>query len=159
MENVSRFQAAAEAERTLRAALQTGLAVLCDESDWPLARLTWLEGNEPLQLWTVQPGLEPLREAWAAAGAGASWAARVAAAGRPLAFAFEMAEVPPEFATRVQAAGLRYALAFPLFEGAEVAGAIEVCCKDPCPFDGLRESLLRLGKQLGHIAERKRTAA
>jgi len=33
-----------------------------------------------------------------------------------------------------------------------------VCCNEPCAFDGLRESLVRLGRLLGRIAERKRAA-
>ncbi|MFL5392806.1 MAG: hypothetical protein ACJ79G_08225, partial [Myxococcales bacterium] len=81
-----------------------------------------------------------------------------AAAGRPVAFAFEMADVPREFAARAHAAQVRYVLVFPLFDGEDVAGAVEVCCKEPCAFDGLREALVRLGRLLGGIAERKRAA-
>jgi hypothetical protein len=159
MHDVSRIEKAAEAESTVEGALRAGLDLLCTESGWPLARLTWLDGENPLLLWNVQPGLEPLQKVWVKAGASASWAARVAAAGRPVAFSFEMAEVPEEFAECALDAGLRYAVVFPLFEGAEVAGAVEVCCKEPCSFEGLRESLVRLGVQLGSIAERKRAAA
>ena len=94
MDNAARIEAAAEAHPTVEGALHAGLSVLCAESEWPLARLTWMEGERPMQVWSVREGLEPVREAWVAAGAGASWAPRVAAAGRPVAFAFEMAEVP-----------------------------------------------------------------
>jgi GAF domain-containing protein len=156
MDNAARIEDAAAAEPTVETALRAGLDVICAESDWPLARLTWTDGERNVSLWTVRPGMERLHEAWVAAGAGASWAARVAAVGRPVAFAFEMAQVPAEFAARAHAAGVRYALAFPVFDGEEVAGAVEVCCKDPCPFDGLREALVRLGRQLGSIAERMR---
>ena len=158
MDNAARIEAAAEAHPTVEGALRAGLSVLCAESEWPLARLTWMEGERPMQVWNVREGLEPVREAWVAAGAGASWAARVAAAGRPVAFAFEMAEVPREFASRAHAASVRYVLVFPLFDGEDVAGAVEVCCKEPCAFEGLRESLVRLGRLLGGIAERKRAA-
>jgi hypothetical protein len=159
MHDVSRIALVAEAENTAEGALRAGLFQLCTDSGWPLARLTWLGGEDPLLLWNVRPGLEPLQKVWVKAGPGASWAARVAAAGRPLAFSFEMAQVPDEFAARALEAGLRYAVVFPLFEGAEVAGAVEVCCQEPCSFDGLRESLVRLGVSLGSIAERKRAAA
>jgi len=158
MDNAARIEAAAEAHPTVEGALRAGLSVLCAESEWPLARLTWMEGERPMQVWSVREGLEPLRQSWAAAGAGASWAARVAAAGRPVAFAFEMAEVPREFASRAYAASVRYVLVFPLFDREDVAGAVEVCCKEPCSFEGLRESLVRLGRLLGGIAERKRAA-
>ena len=144
MNNAARIEAAADAEATLEGALRAGLSVLCSDSDWPLARLTWMEGALPMQVWSVRSGLEPLREAWVAAGASASWAPRAVSAGRPVAFAY--------------AAHVRYVLVFPLFDGEDVAGAVEVCCNEPCAFDGLRESLVRLGRLLGRIAERKRAA-
>ncbi|HWE23804.1 MAG TPA: GAF domain-containing protein [Myxococcales bacterium] len=158
MDNAARIEAAAQAQPTVADALRAGLSVLCADSDWPLARLTWLEGTTAMQVWSVRSGLEPVRDAWVAAGASASWAPRVAAAGRPVAFAFEMAEVPRDFAERALAAHVRYVLVFPLFDGEDVAGAVEVCCNEPCAFDGLRESLVRLGRLLGGIAERKRAA-
>ncbi|HYZ88041.1 MAG TPA: hypothetical protein VE620_01980 [Myxococcales bacterium] len=158
MDNAARIEAAAQAEPTVADALRAGLSVLCTDSDWPLARLTWLDGLSPMQIWSVRGGLEPVRDAWVAAGASASWAPRVAATHRPVAFAFEMAEVPREFANKAHAAHLRYVLVFPLFDGEAVAGAVEVCCNEPCAFDGLRESLVRLGRLLGGIAERKRAA-
>jgi hypothetical protein len=156
MDNAARIEAAAEAHPTALGALRAGLSALCVESEWPLARLTWMEGESPTQIWSVRDGMEPLREAWVAAGASASWAPRVAAAGRPVAFAFEMAEVPRELASRARDASVRYVLAFPLFDGEDVVGAVEVCCKEPCAFEGLRECLVRLGRLLGGIAERKR---
>lgn len=158
MDNAARIEAAAEAHPTALGALRACLYVLCAESDWPLARLTWVGGEGPTQIWSVRDGLEPLREAWVAGGASASWAARVAAAGRPLAFAVEMAEVPREFASRARDASVRYVLVFPLFDGEDVVGAVEVCCEEPCAFDGLRECLVRLGRLLGSVAERKRAA-
>lgn len=158
MNNAARIESAAEAEPTVADALRAGLSVLCSDSDWPLARLTWLDGKTAMQVWSVRPGLEPVREAWVSAGASANWAPRVAAAGRPVAFAFEMADVPRDFAKKALAAEVRYVLAFPLFDGEDVAGAVEVCCNEPCAFDGLRESLVRLGRLLGGIAERKRAA-
>ena len=158
MDNAARIEAAAEGHPTVEGALRAGLSVLCTESQWPLARLTWMEGNNPTQVWSVRDGLEPLRQAWVAAGPSASWAPRVAAAGRPVAFAFEMAEVPGEFAARARDASVRYVLVFPLFDGEDVVGAVEVCCGEPCAFDGLRECLVRLGRLLGSIAERKRVA-
>jgi len=158
MDNTARIEAAAEPHATVEGALGAGLSVLCAHSQWPLARLTWMEGETPMQVWSVSDGMEPLRQAWVDAGAGASWAPRVAAGGRPVAFAFEMAEVPREFAAKALAAAVRYVLVFPLFDGEDVAGAVEVCCKEPCAFDGLRESLVRLGRLLGGIAERKRAA-
>jgi len=158
MDNAARIEAAAEAEPTVSEALRAGLSVLCSDSDWPLARLTWTDGKKAMQVWSVRSGLEPVRDAWVAAGASASWAPRVAAAGRPVAFAFEMAEVPRDFAKQAHAASVRYVLVFPLFDGEDVAGAVEVCCNEPCTFDGLRESLVRLGRLLGGIAERKRAA-
>ena len=158
MDNAACIEAAAEAHPTALGALRAGLCALCTESEWPLARLTWVEGESPTQIWSVRDGLEPLREAWVAAGASASWAARVAAAGRPVAFAFEMAEVPREFASRAREASVRYVLVFPLFDGENVVGAVEVCCAEPSAFDGLRECLVRLGRLLGGIAERKRAA-
>jgi len=159
MDNAARIEAAAEAHHTALGALRAGLSALCVEAEWPLARLTWMEGESPTQVWSVRDGMEPLREAWVAAGASASWAPRVAAAGRPVAFAFEMAEVPRELASRARDASVRYVLAFPLFDGEDVVGAVEVCCKEPCAFEGLRECLVRLGRLLGSIAERKRPAA
>ena len=158
MDNAARIEAAAEAEPTVSDALRAGLSVLCADSDWALARLTWLDGSTPMQVWSVRDGLEPVRDAWVAAGASANWAPRVAATHRPAAFAFEMADVPRDFATKAHAAHLRYVLVFPLFDGEAVAGAVEVCCNEPCAFDGLRESLVRLGRLLGDIAERKRAA-
>ena len=158
MNNAARIEAAADAEATLEAALRAGLSVLCADSDWALARLTWMNGTAPMQVWSIRDGLEPVRDAWVAAGANASWAPRAAAAGHPVAFAFEMAEVPREFAKRAHAAHVRYVLVFPLFDGEDVAGAVEVCCNEACAFDGLRESLVRLGRLLGRIAERKRAA-
>jgi hypothetical protein len=158
MNNAARIEAAADAEATLEGALRAGLSVLCADSDWALARLTWMNGTTPMQVWSIRDGLEPVRDAWVAAGASASWAPRAAAAGRPVAFAFEMAEVPREFAKRAHAAHVRYVLVFPLFDGEDVAGAVEVCCNEPCAFDGLRESLVRVGRLLGRIAERKRAA-
>ena len=159
MDNAARIEAAAEAEPTVADALRAGLSVLCADSDWPLARLTWLDGHKTMQVWSVRSGLEPVRDAWVAAGASANWAPRVAAAGRPIAFAFEMADVSREFVKHAQAAQVRYVLVFPLFDGEDVAGAVEVCCNEPCAFDGLRESLVRLGRLLGGIAERKKRAA
>jgi hypothetical protein len=158
MKNAARIEAAADAEATLEGALRAGLSVLCTDSDWPLARLTWLDGRTPMQVWSVRSGLEPLRDAWVAAGASASWAPRAASMGRPVAFAFEMAEVPRDFKTQAHEAQVRYVLVFPLFDGEDVAGAVEVFCSEPCAFDGLRESLVRLGRLLGRIAERKRAA-
>jgi hypothetical protein len=158
MNNAARIEAAADAEATLEGALRAGLSVLSADSDWALARLTWMNGTTPMQVWSIRDGLEPVRDAWVAAGASASWAPRAAAAGRPVAFAFEMAEVPREFAKRAHAAHVRYVLVFPLFDGEDVAGAVEVCCNEPCAFDGLRESLVRVGRLLGRIAERKRAA-
>ena len=158
MNNAARIEAAADGEPTLEGALRAGLSVLCTDSDWPLARLTWMDGRTPMQVWSVRSGLEPLRDAWVAAGASASWAPRAASVGRPVAFAFEMAEVPRELKTQVHEAQVRYVLVFPLFDGEDVAGAVEVFCSEPCAFDGLRESLVRLGRLLGRIAERKRAA-
>jgi hypothetical protein len=158
MNNAARIEAAADAETTLEGALRAGLSVLCTDSDWPLARLTWLDGATPMQVWSVRSGLESLREAWVAAGTSASWAPRAASVGRPVAFAFEMAEVPRELRRRVQQAQVRYVLVFPLFDGEDVAGAVEVFCSEPCAFDGLRESLVRFGRLLGRIAGRKRAA-
>jgi hypothetical protein len=158
MDNAARIEAAAAAEPTVAHALRAGLSVLCTDSDWPLARLTWLDGKTAMQVWSVRSGLEAVRDAWVAAGASANWAPRVAAAGRPVAFAFEMAEVPRDFSKKALAAQVRYVLVFPLFDGEDVAGAVEVCCNEPCAFDGLRESLVRLGRLLGRIAERKRAA-
>ena len=80
MNNAARIEAAADAEATLEGALRAGLSVLCSDSDWPLARLTWMEGALPMQVWSVRSGLEPLREAWVAAGASASWAPRAVSA-------------------------------------------------------------------------------
>ena len=125
MDNAARIEAAAEAEPTVSEALRAGLSVLCSDSDWPLARLTWTDGKKAMQVWSVRSGLEPVRDAWVAAGASASWAPRVAAAGRPVAFAFEMAEVPRDFARQAHAASVRYVLVFPLFDGEDVAGAVE----------------------------------
>src|SRR5882672_3253291 len=117
MDNAARIEAAAEAHPTVEGALHAGLSVLCAESEWPLARLTWMEGETPMQVWSVRDGLEPLREAWVAAGAGASLAAGVPAAGHPVRFASELAELPREFASRGHGACVRYVLVFPLFDG------------------------------------------
>ena len=158
MNNAARIEAAADREATLEGALRAGLSVLCTDSDWPLARLTWMDGVKPMQVWSVRSGLEPLRDAWVAAGASASWAPRAVSLGRPVAFAFEMAEVARDFKSQAPEAQVRYVLVFPLFDGEDVAGAVEVFCSEPCAFDGLRESLVRLGRLLGRIAERKRAA-
>jgi hypothetical protein len=144
---------AAGAAATLEAALRAALDSLCGEAGWPLARLTWLGEDARVELWTVGPGLESVRAAWAAAGARASWAARVAAAGRPL--HCDLHFVPPDFADRAREAGLRYAIAFPLFDGEEVAGAVEVCAKEAVHPD----ALVRIGIQLGTIAHHKRRDA
>ena len=53
MNNAARIEAAADAEATLEGALRAGLSVLCSDSDWPLARLTWMEGALPMQVWSV----------------------------------------------------------------------------------------------------------
>src|SRR5262249_55878939 len=53
MDNAARIEAAAEGHPTVEGALRAGLSVLCTESQWPLARLTWMEGSSPTQVWSV----------------------------------------------------------------------------------------------------------
>jgi hypothetical protein len=149
MNGVANAREAAGAAATVEAALRAGLESLCGKAGWPLARLTWLGEDAPFELWTVRPGLESVRLAWAAAGPRASWAARAAAAGRPV--HCDLQFVPPDFADRAREAGLRYAIAFPLFDGTDVAGAVEVCAREPAQ----PEALVRAGVALGAIVHGK----
>jgi len=128
--------------------LRSAFEDLCIESGWPVARLTFfgLAGNvERVTLWSVAPGLESLRDAWADSGQLSSFVTRVASLGRPMLQANDLDLT--DFGDVAQSEGLHWTVAFPIFVDAEVVGAIEACAANRPRVDGL----LRSGRLLGSL--------
>jgi hypothetical protein len=134
--------------------LRTAFEDLCIESGWPVARLIFfgLAIDERVTLWSVASGLEPLRDAWEAAGQLSSFGARVASLGRPMLQANDLDLA--DFGDAARAEGLHWTVAFPIFVDAEVVGVIEACAPNRPRVDGL----LRSGRLLGSLLVSQKAA-
>jgi hypothetical protein len=133
--------------------LRSAFEDLCIESGWPVARLTYFGTDERVTLWSVAGGLEPLRDAWEAAGELSSFGARVASLGRPMLHPNDLDLA--DFGDVAREEGLHWTVAFPLFVDAEVVGAIEACAPNRPRVDGL----LRSGRLLGSLLVSAQKAA
>ncbi|MFL5437252.1 MAG: hypothetical protein ACJ784_22270 [Myxococcales bacterium] len=134
--------------------LRTAFEDLCIESGWPVARLIFFGPalDEQVTLWSVASGLEPLRDAWEAAGQLSSFGARVASLGRPMLQANDLDLA--DFGDVARAEGLHWTVAFPIFVDAEVVGVIEACAPNRPRVDGL----LRSGRLLGSVLVSQKAA-
>ncbi|MFL5290684.1 MAG: hypothetical protein ACJ79U_04125 [Myxococcales bacterium] len=134
--------------------LRTAFEDLCIESGWPVARLIFFGPaiDEQVTLWSVASGLEPLRDAWEAAGQLSSFGARVASLGRPMLQANDLDLA--DFGDVARAEGLHWTVAFPIFVDAEVVGVIEACAPNRPRVDGL----LRSGRLLGSLLVSQKAA-
>jgi hypothetical protein len=126
---------------------------LCVESRWPVARLTFLGPDNRVTVWSVAPGSEPLRDAWEAGGALASFAARVAAIGRPMLHDLELDLTGLVELARPE--GLAWTVAFPIFADAEVIGVVEACAA----WTPSVPQLLQMGVRLGSLLAPMQMAA
>ncbi|MFL5411575.1 MAG: hypothetical protein ACJ79D_09375 [Myxococcales bacterium] len=135
--------------------LRTAFEDLCIESGWPVARLIFFGpviDEERVTLWSVASGLEPLRDAWEAAGQLSSFGARVASLGRPMLQSNDLDLA--DFGDVARAEGLHWTVAFPIFVDAEVVGVIEACAPNRPRVDGL----LRSGRLLGSVLVSQKAA-
>ncbi|MFL5275718.1 MAG: hypothetical protein ACJ79T_04525, partial [Myxococcales bacterium] len=123
-------------------------------SGWPVARLIFFGPalDEQVTLWSVASGLEPLRDAWEAAGQLSSFGARVASLARPMLQANDLDLA--DFGDVARAEGLHWTVAFPIFVDAEVVGVIEACAPNRPRVDGL----LRSGRLLGSLLVSQKAA-